>query len=79
MTKKALNGFLVTPGPDLRSFFKQFTVKNCSKERPGSIVTETLKNEILIPIVTLKKSHFNADFKYITFIKISLIFQELGA
>ena len=30
---------------------KQFVVTNCSKERPGSIVTETLKNGILIPIV----------------------------
>ena len=34
--------------------FKQFVVTNCSKERPGSIVTETLKNGILIPIVTSK-------------------------
>ena len=39
--------------------FKQFVVTNCSKERPGSIVTETLKNGILIPIVTSKESHFN--------------------
>ena len=31
---------------------KQFVVTNCIKERPGSIVTETLKNGILIPIVT---------------------------
>ena len=31
---------------------KQFVVTNCSSERPGSIVTETLKNGILIPIVT---------------------------
>ena len=31
-------------------------------ERPGSIVTEILKNRILIPIVTSKESHFNADF-----------------
>ena len=27
---------------------KQFVVTNCSKERPGSIVNETLKNEISI-------------------------------
>ena len=46
---------------------KQFMVRNCSKERPGSIVTETLKNGILIPIVTSKESHFNADFKYTSF------------
>ena len=58
---------------------KQFVVTNCSEERPGSIVTKTLKNGILIPIVTSKKSHFNADFKYITFIKISLTYQKLRA
>ena len=34
-----------------------------SKERPGSIVTKTLKNGILIPIATSKELHFNADFK----------------
>ena len=28
--------------------FKQFVVTNCSKERPGSIVNETLKNRILV-------------------------------
>ena len=49
---------------------KQFVVTNCSKERPGSIVTETLKNGILILIVTSKEWHFNADFQYISFIKI---------
>ena len=47
------------------SFIKQFVVTNCSKERPGSMVTETLKNGILIPIVTSNESHFNADFTYI--------------
>ena len=52
---------------------KQFVVTNCSKERPGSIVTKTLKNGIFMPIVTLKESHFNADCKYISFIKISLL------
>ena len=55
---------------------KQFVVTNC-KERPGSIVTETLKNRIFIPIVTSKESHFNADFKYISFIKISYTHQKL--
>ena len=49
--------------------FEQFVVANCSKERPDSIVTKTLKNGILIAIDTLKESHFNADFKYISFIK----------
>ena len=56
---------------------RQFVVMNCSKERPGSIVTETLKNGILIPIVTSKELHFNADFKYISFIKISYTHQKL--
>ena len=50
---------------------KQFVVTNCSKERPGSMVTKTLKNGILIPIVTSKESYFNADFKYISFNKFS--------
>ena len=58
---------------------KQFVVTNCSKERPGSIVTKTLKNRILISIATSKESHFNADFKYISFIKFSLTNQKLRA
>ena len=56
---------------------KQFVVTNCSKERPGSIETKTLKNGILIPIATSKESHFNAGFKYISFIKFSLTHQKL--
>ena len=59
--------------------FKQFVVTNCSKERPGSIATKTLKNGSLIPIVTSKELHFNADFKYISFIKFSLTHQNLRA
>ena len=51
---------------------KQFVVTNCSKERPGSIVIETVKKWNLIPIVPSKESDFNAYFKYISFIKISL-------
>ena len=43
-------------------------VTNYSKERPDSIVTETLENRISVPIVTSKELHFNADFKYISFI-----------
>ena len=58
---------------------KQFVVTNCSKERPGSIVTKTLKNGILIPIAISKESHFNAGFKYISFIKFSLTHQKLRA
>ena len=57
----------------------QFVVTNCSKERPGSIVIETLKNGILIPIATSKKLYFNADFTYISFIKISYTHQKLRA
>ena len=56
--------------------FKQFVVTNCSKERPGSIGTKTLKNRILIPIATSKESHFDADFKYISFIKFNLTHQS---
>ena len=48
----------------MKTDIKQFVVTNCSKERPGSIVTKTLKNGILIPIATSKELHFNADFKY---------------
>ena len=60
-------------------FIKQFVVTNCRKERHGSIVTETVKNGILIPIVTSKEAHFNADFKYISFIKIIYTHQKLRA
>ena len=59
--------------------FKQFVVTNCSKEQPSSIVTKTLKNRILVPIATSKELHFNADFKYTSFIKFSLTHQKLQA
>ena len=36
---------------------KRFVVTNCSKDRHGSIVTETVKHGILIPIFILKESH----------------------
>ena len=55
--------------------FRQFVVTNCSKERPGSIVKETLKNGILIPIDISKELDFYADFKYIKFVKFSLTHQ----
>ena len=58
---------------------KQFVVTNCIKERPGSIETKTLINGILIPIATSKESHFNADFKYISFIKFNITHQKLRA
>ena len=43
---------------------KQFVVTNCSKERSGSIVNETLKNGILIIIGVSKESDFYGDLKY---------------
>ena len=52
---------------------KQFGVRNCSKELPGSIVTEALKNG------TPKGLDFYADFKHISFIKFSLTNQKLWA
>ena len=58
---------------------KQFVVTNCSKERPSSIVTETLKNGVFITIVTSKKLHFYADIKYISLIKFRLTQQKLRA
>ena len=63
----------------VNNWIKQFVVTNCGKERLGSIVTETLKNGILIPIVTSKKLLFNNDFKYTSFIKFSLNHQKLRA
>ena len=56
---------------------EQFLVTNCNKERPGSIVTKTLKDGVLIAIVTSKELYFNADFKYISFIKIKFTHQKL--
>ena len=58
---------------------KQFVVTNCSKERPGSIVNETLKNGISILKDISKELDFSADFKYINFIKFSLCRQKLRA
>ena len=58
---------------------KQFVVTNCSKERPGSIVNETLKNGISMLKDISKESDFYADFKYIRFIKFSLCHQKLRA
>jgi hypothetical protein len=43
------------------------------------MVTETLENGILIPIDTSKESDFNADFKYLSFIKFSSTHQKLLA
>ena len=60
-------------------FVKQFVVTNCSKERPGSIVTKILKNGVLLAIATSKESCFNADFKYISLTKFSLTHQKLQA
>jgi len=72
--------YIMTLGGKIcKKIVKQFAVKNCSEERPGSIVTKTLKNGILIPKSTSKESHFNTDFKYISFIKFSLTHQKLRA
>ena len=59
--------------------FIVFMVTNCSKEQLGSIVTKTLKNGILIPIVTSKEFYFNADFKYISLIKFSPTHQKVAS
>ena len=56
---------------------KQFVVTNCSKEQPGSIVNETLKNAILMLRDTSKESNFHADSKYISLIKFNLTNQKL--
>ena len=42
--------------------FKQFVVTNCSKERPGSIVNETLKNGISMLKDTSKELDFYANY-----------------
>ena len=62
--------------PDVLLFIKQFVVTNCSKERPSSIVNETLKNGNLMLKYTSKESGFHVDFKYISFIKFSLCHQS---
>jgi len=58
-----------------------------NKEGHGSIVTEILKNKILIPIDISKESVYYADFKYIGFVlpiegyepeKICLILKKGG-
>ena len=52
---------------------KQFVVKKLYVK----IVTETLKNGILIPIVTSKESHFHTDFKLIIyFYPVALLFSS---
>jgi hypothetical protein len=43
------------------------------------MVTETLENDILIQIDAPNESYFNADFKYISFIKFNHTHQKLGA
>ena len=83
--KKLLNGLIDLKQVDtlclnkVYLIFKQFVVTNCRKERPGSIVNETLKNEILILKYTSKESEFHADFKCISFSKFSVCHQKLQA
>ena len=71
----------------LQWIIKQFVVTNCSKERPGSIVNETLKNGISMLKDISKESDFYADFKYISIVfviksyepeKICLILESRG-
>jgi len=50
-----------------------------SKERPGSILTETLKNWILISIGISKELAYYSDSKCISFIKFRLTHQRLRA
>ena len=50
--------------------------RTVSKKRPGSIVTETLKNGILIPIDISKELNFYVAFKYKCFIKFSRTHQS---
>ena len=57
---EALNSFLLQK---TGQSIKQLVVTKCSKERPGSIVNETLKNGILMLIDTSKESDVYADFK----------------
>ena len=74
---------IIEPGRSLQfvatNWIKQFVVTNCSKERPCSIVNETLKNGISMLKDKSKESDFYADFKYISFIKFSLRHQKLRA
>ena len=63
--------------PQQRVCIKKFVVKNCSKERPGSIVKESLKNIIFLLIDASKELDFYADFKYICFVKFSLTYQKI--
>ena len=58
---------------------KYFVVMNCSKERPGSVVNETLQNGILIVIDTSKELNLYDDLKYTSLIKFSLTHQKLRA
>ena len=43
------------------------------------MVTETVKDGILVPLDTSKELDFNADFKYISFSKFSFTHQKLRA
>ena len=50
---------------------KQFVATACSKERSGSMVTETKKNVIFSQVYTPKELDFYAGFEKISFIKFS--------
>ena len=73
------HSLLTVKKKDFFYLVKQFVLTNCSKERPGSVVTETLRNGIFITIVTSKELNFNADFKYISLINFRHTHQKLKA
>ena len=79
LTAAALFSYIILITLTCLCGIKQFVVTNCSKERPGSIVNETLKNGISMLKDISKESDFYADFKYISFIKFSLCHQKLRA
>ena len=51
---------------------KQFVVTNCIKERPGSILNETLKNGFLMLKDASKESDFHADLNI--YVSSNLVF-----
>jgi hypothetical protein len=62
----------------IRSFLNSSWYRTVSKELPGSTVTETLKNRILIAIDTSKESDFYAYIKSFASEKICLNFEKRG-
>ena len=59
------------------STFQTVRGNELCKDRRGSIVTETIKSRILISIHIPKEWAYNADPKYVRFIKFSVTHQRL--